>query len=158
MTSDLDLFCGHGFVNGNNLFIAWIKLKKEFFFWGGVQKDIYIAIIYIVPEGSVHLKHDPFIMLHNDISSLPEDCEILCCGDYNARTNTLPDFTDQVDGSEGLLADLLPHNIKTSSQIFTTYGGIPPHRISQDKVLSNSHSISLLELCKSCGILNFGRT
>ena len=53
-------------------------------------------------------------MLHDDISSLPEDFIILCCGDYNARTNTLPDFTDPVNGSEGLLADLLSHEIKFS--------------------------------------------
>ena len=100
--------------------IAWKKLKKDFF---GLQKDIFIANIYIVPEGSVHLKHVPLITLHNDISNLTKDCEIICCGDYNERTNTLPDFTDPVDGSDGLLADLLPPNIKTSSQIFTAYGG-----------------------------------
>ena len=151
-----EIISGVGTYKNHEDIIAWIELKKDFF---GLQKDIYIANIYIVPEGSVHLKHDPFIALHNDISSLPEDCAILCCGDYNARTNTLPDFTDPVHGSDGLLADLLPHNIKTSFQIFTAYGGIPPHRISQDKVRPNSHCISLLELCKSCGILILnGRT
>ena len=123
--------------------IAWIKLKMIF----GLQKDIYIANIYIVPKVSVHLKHDPFMMLHNEISSLPEDC--LCCGDYNARTNTLPDFTDPADGSEGLLDDI---KLKLPPKIFTAYGGIPPPRISQDKVRPNSHGISLLELCKLCGI------
>ena len=68
--------------------IAWLKLKKDF---SGIERDSNISNVYFVPEGSAHV---PFIVLYNDVSSLPDDCEELCCGGYNARTNNLLDFSD----------------------------------------------------------------
>ena len=158
----LGIFIRNDILNGVEMIkhfediIAWLKLKKDFF---GIERDIYISNVYFVPEGSVHLKNDPFVMLYNDVSSLPDDCEILCCEDYNARTNNLLDFTDPVDGSDGSLGNLLPSNSKILSQIDTVYGGKPPLRVSKDKSRPNSHGISLIELCKSCELLILnGRT
>ena len=86
--------------------IAWIELNKYFF---SVKDDIYIAIIYFVPEGSTNLTDDPFTILLEDIAQLPDPCQILACGDYNARTNELPDNdVDDMYGSSGGLEDVLP--------------------------------------------------
>ena len=71
--------------------------------------DLYIRSVYIPPEDSTLLEEDPFIILQSEISSLPNNCHFLICGDLNSRTGTLPDFElNNIFGSEGGLDNLLP--------------------------------------------------
>ena len=57
---------------------AWTKLEKQFF---GLNDDVYIAIVYFVPEGSTNETDDPFRILQDDIAQLPDRCQFLICGD-----------------------------------------------------------------------------
>ena len=85
--------------------IVWIKLKHDFF---GLPIDIYIAVVYIVPENSTHATHDPFGLLQNDVACIPPGSQILFCGDYNAHTSVESDFMVHInEGSDGELADYL---------------------------------------------------
>ena len=53
--------------------VVWVKLNGNFF---GTIRDIYIAVAYIVPEGSTHSRHDPFALLHDEIASIPQGAEL----------------------------------------------------------------------------------
>ena len=153
----MGIFIHHGIQEGilkwshTDDIIAWIILKKSFF---GLENDIYLADIYIVPEGSTYLKHDEFNLLYQQILKVPDESEIALCGDYNARTGTLPDIDFHADGSNAGLNELLPHddlgiydliNEMRHKDVLT--------RSSRDKSAINKHGIQLLELCKSAGIL-----
>ena len=67
---------------------AWIILKKSFFGF----ENIYLANVYLAPEGSTYLKYNEFSLLYDQILKVPDGCGILLCGDYNARTGAMPDF------------------------------------------------------------------
>ena len=75
----------------NNDFMMWIMLRKDFF---NLCHDVYIGGIYIVPEGSTYLRGDEFHILESEIAKIPEDAEILICGDLNAHTNISTDYID----------------------------------------------------------------
>ena len=94
--------------------IAWIILKRSFF---GFENDIYVANVYIVPEGSTYLKYDEFSLFYDQILKVPDGCGILLCGDYNARTGVMWDFNVNFTGSNGDLDHLLPHFETLISQI-----------------------------------------
>ena len=132
--------------------IVWIRLKRDFF---GFSNDIYIAIIYIVPEYSTHTRHDPFGLLQSDIASIPEDSQILLCGDFNAHTNVEHDYAVNVDGgSDGELTDYMQN---VSSERFNQISGMLASkllgRFSQDKRNVDNYGKLLLELCKAYGML-----
>ena len=85
--------------------IEWIKLKHEFF---GLLSNIYIAVVYILPEKSTHASHDPFGLRQNDIAWIPPGSQILFCGDYNFHTSAESDFMVKIDeGSDGELTEYL---------------------------------------------------
>ncbi len=71
--------------------IIWLKLDKGK--WG-LDFDLYLATVYIPPESSSFSSDlDPFASLLNDITKftmLGGKCMIM--GDFNAYTNTAPDF------------------------------------------------------------------
>ena len=75
--------------------LVWVKLDKIFF---GLANDLYVAhmyiyiYIYIVPETSVYSCHDVFHILEEDLRGFSTHSDFLVCGDYNARTNVVPDF------------------------------------------------------------------
>lgn len=137
--------------------IAWIRLEKQFF---DLEYDIYIAIVYFMPEGSTNLTDDPFTILLEDITELPDPCQILACGDYNARTNVLADYdADDMYGSSGGLDDVLPgpHIDPTAnvneSMIKMLHCKGKLTRYSRDTADVNNYGKKLLELCKSSGLL-----
>ena len=118
-----------------------------------------MAIIYFVPEGSTNLTDDPFTILLEDIAQLPDPCQILACGDYNARTNVLPDYDVDMYGGSGGLEDVLsgPHidptvNIHDSViKMLHSNGNLTRH--SRDTADINNYGKKLLELCKSSRLL-----
>ena len=109
----LGIFIQHGIQEGilkwshTDDIIAWIILTKSSF---GLENDIYLANINIIPEGSTYLKHGEFILLYQQILKVPDESQIALCGDYNARTGILPDFDFHADGSNAGLNQLLPHD------------------------------------------------
>ena len=112
--------------------IAWIMLKKQYF---GLERDIYIANVYIVPETSAYLCHDAFGILQWDITSRPLESDVILCGDYNAHTNVAVDFViDELEGSNGDLDSLIPNDSKESLEIiFDMYSKKQLGRYSADK-------------------------
>ena len=88
--------------------IAWIKLDSHFFGW---KDDIYVAILYFVPEGPTYSTDDHFAILQNDIAELSDMCQFLACGDYNSHTNMSFDYdVDDICGNSGELECILPHS------------------------------------------------
>ena len=83
----------------------WCKLSKNYF---GFCDDLYICIVYIPPESSTREKRinlDHFSRLTDITKKIPSE-NIILLGDFNARTNNLPDvfrgekeeeYMDQVD-------------------------------------------------------------
>ena len=151
----LGIFIHHGIQEGilkwahTDDIIAWIILMKSFF---GLENDTYLANIYIVPEGSIYLKHDEFNLLNQQILKVPDKSVIALCGDYNARTGILPDFDFHADGSNAGLNELLPHDDLGIYDLIDEMRH-QDTRSSRDKSAVNKHGIQLLELCKSAGIL-----
>ena len=132
--------------------VAWIMLKKQYF---GLNRDIYIANAYIVPETSAYLCHDAFGILQCDIASRPPDSDVILCGDYNAHTNVALDYIiDELDGSNGDLDNLVPYDSKQSLEIiFDMHCKQQLQRHSVDRKPLNSHGSNLIDLCKSLGLL-----
>ena len=128
--------------------IAWIRLKKTFF---GFEHDLYIANCYIVPEKS-HLSHeDPFGLILDDITRLPDDCYILMAGDYNAHTNDESGIMRPICGRDVVneqndILDLFESEIVDIPDRFLS-------RSSLDKRPLNNHGKRLIELCKSTSLL-----
>ena len=92
--------------------------------------------------------------MHDEILKRPEQCEIILCGDYNARTKNIPDFDlDEIPGSDGDLIHTMPHELHTKQQkIQILYENGLLGRYSQDGTV-NSRGIQLMDLCKLSGLL-----
>ena len=92
--------------NYTNDTIAWVGLKKSFFRF---PRDIYLACIYIVPEGSTNSTHDAFDLIFEQIIKIPNGNDVILCGDYNARTGSMVDLdVNFTNGTNGDLNSLLP--------------------------------------------------
>ena len=157
-SGDLGRFICNELQNGVTIWtntddvIAWIILKRSFF---GFENDIYLAIVYIVPEGSTYLKYGEFSLLYDQILKVQDGCGILLCGDYNARTSVMPDFNVNFTGSNGDLDHLLPHCDRNSHLKNKILSPDMLARASKNSVTINRHCISLVELYKCAGLLIF---
>ena len=93
----------------------------------------------------------------NDVSRIPPGDEVLLCGDYNAYTNTLPDYNIgdiKITGSNGDLDKLLTNDIEHRfNDISTLYMQKRLGRASMDNKPINSHGTQLIDLCKAGGLL-----
>ena len=134
--------------------IAWVQLDKYIF---GLETDTYIANIYGVPAGSTHLIDDPFDILLHDLSQLSAPCQILVCGDYNARTGTVDDYMiHDWSGSNGDLEHLLLRNdigliANVQDEMIGEMHSLNfLNKHSEDKSPINSHSRRLIEMCITC--------
>ena len=131
--------------------LVWVRFKKDMF---NTTHDLYIGSVYIPPEDSTRLEEDPFIILQSEISSLPNNCHFLICGDFNSRTGTVPDLElNNIFGSEGDLDDLLPDEITATGVMrnFLHANGIL-QRCSRDYSRCNNYGTQLLQLCKTTGL------
>ena len=55
----------------------------------------------------MHGTEDPISLLNDELQSIPSDCNVLICGDYNARTGMCKDIlSEQYNGSCGDLIHL----------------------------------------------------
>ena len=154
----LGIFIRHdieeGVQIGNNVHdvIAWLKLRKEFF---DIPRDIWVSLIYITPETSLHKDTDEFSLLEREFASVPKDCDILACGDFNAHTSDLLDLTPDVDiGSDGDLSNLVHKMTSDYDMIQELYNSNALNRVSEDvNRRVNNQGKRLIDLCKSVGVI-----
>ena len=80
------------------------------------------------------------------------------CGDYNARTGEVPDFEEQLSGSNGDLDNLLqPDDMETYNILkYIRYVGIL-NRCSMDSSFVNKHGTQLIEFCRATGMVILNR-
>ena len=123
--------------------IAFLRLDARYF---GLEKDIYLANCYIVPESSVY-HNSPFAVLNDELTKIPLSAEKIICMDGNAITNCECDIDMEIDGSDGDLGHLLKE---------TTCVQIDPgliERFSQDKRPLNENGRELIKTCKSSNMM-----
>ena len=126
--------------------LSGLNFEKNF------PNDIYLGNTYVVPEGSNYLNHDVFHLIKKDIAKLPEDAQVLLCGDYNACTGTPPDVNFNIlHGNDNGLSTLVPD----FALCFTENTKHIPSRYSMDKAHINDRGNHLLELCKFTGLVIF---
>jgi hypothetical protein len=79
----------------SNSEIQWLRLSKSIF---QLEKDIYLGTVYISPCNSPHNsknEDDIFNVLESDVIELSKTGSCAIFGDFNARTNTEPDFCSE---------------------------------------------------------------
>ena len=133
--------------------IIMIKLKAEYF---SAQQNIHILCAYFPPADSsynhnTNSRTDYFNILQEALSSVEPQDEIIICGDLNARTGSLADIVEYIEGSNGALSEILsPHSMSNTHEV--------PKRHTVDSVV-NDYGKELINVCRSVGlcIMN-GRT
>ena len=112
--------------------IIWLSLKGRLF---DQPYDIFFCLCYNVPEGSSRQGlmdnvdifdriADQLVKIKNDTQN---ECSFMICGDFNARTTTLPDFVndDSSDQIPALTDDYsidLPLERASEDKGFNRYG------------------------------------
>ena len=107
-----------------------------------MNEDIYVAVTYICPNNSSFTGKagDTFELLELDISKYEQLGNIIICGDFNARTNTEPDYC-------------LDENLQKYVNMRYHYpADIAIARGNTDNNPVDSHGRKLLDICKSSGL------
>ena len=115
------------------------KIKQTFFH---LREDIYIATIYISPENfsyNVSGVETIYEQLLADVTKYSKFGHILVQVDFNAYTNTKPDFISFDDPT------------KTNFDNFYVSDQVMP-RNNQDHKLVNNSGKNLLNLCRESGL------
>ena len=115
-----------------------LQLKKDFF---NFSKDLIVTFTYCAPQNSSYLQRtqlDPFEDFEQKISCLDSNADIICFGDYNARTGTRLDYIENEDNS----------NIPIPEDIYQTDFASTYPRGNMDSE-TNKYGEILLSLCKS---------
>ena len=103
-----------------------------------LPQDLYILTVYLPPEHSSYLKStntDPFLLLANAFSKIPQEAHVLIMGDFNAHTNN----------QSGALPNIHPDVL---SQFDTERQQVdPPKRISRDHPMVDNYGRLLLQFC-----------
>ena len=132
--------------------IVWVRLRKECF---GFLRDVMLGCVYIAPEHSTHTREDAFNMLESEIACISKDQDIMICGDYNARTGLLPDFSAHcLSGNDDSLPVKVPSDDLIGEQItrcLIDRGMLL--RYSEDNKSVNNYGKKLLDMCKTTGLL-----
>ena len=134
--------------------IVWIVLKSEYF---GFKSDVYIGTVYLVPEGSPHENEDLISLMYDQVKYVPANCDYFLCGDWNGRTNTLPDILlNDISGSDGELNDIVPNDIMTKQYRVKSAmdkNNLNIQRHSMDSGPPNKRGKQLLDFCHACGLI-----
>ena len=82
--------------------LVWITFKIS----GNTntKKRIIIGVVYVPPIDSSYngMKQDIFYIIELEYSKYANNCDICLCGDFNARTSSLPDIiTDKYTAFTG---------------------------------------------------------
>ena len=129
--------------------IAWLKLKSTFFGW---DRDILIACIYFPPDGSSYIhstnsRTDYFVILQEQLSKYLEECDVILCGDLNARTGGLSEIPEYINGNEGGLTDFCDSLLHSNETYIPDLG----KRVTRDKQV-NEYGRCLINTCKVAGL------
>ena len=103
-----------------------------------------IGVVYVPPIDSSYngIKQDIFDIIELEYSKCANNHNIFLCGDFNARTSTLPDIiTDEFTAFNGGQPKFACSNILADS-----------HRYNMDTKANTSGEL-LLELCKHTGLI-----
>ena len=114
-----------------------IKLKKDFF---RLPTDIFILFSYCVPANSsytIRTQFEPFTDIEQKIGNLGTNSNLICFGDYNARTGDMLDYIESEDNTDLSLPD---------DYVVDTVATYP--RGNLDNV-TNKYGESLISLCKN---------
>ena len=131
--------------------IAWVVLKKSFF---RLPRDIHLACIYIVPEGSTNSTQDAFDLVTDQILKIPSGNDVIMCGDYNARTGSMVDLdVNFTNGTNGELNPLLPPECGERYLLIDKMYKLRLLERSNKDLTSNAFGSRLIELCRMAGLL-----
>ena len=83
--------------------VVLVKFCKNYF---GLSNDLLLGVVYCYPENSLCIIEDMYVVLFEQLSSIPPHFDKLMCGDYNARIGDFPDWNPDIFhfGSEGGLS------------------------------------------------------
>ena len=115
-----------------------VKLCKEYFQF---NRDIVVSFTYCVPNGSSYqarTQFDPFDDFEEKISSVVSSNDLVCLGDYNARTALKPDYFVEDDNS----------NIPLVEDMFSP-DSIAVYPRGNLDTGTNGYGDRLLEICKT---------
>ena len=115
---------------------VWLKINKKL---TQTESDIFLCALYIPPSESPYYNEEIFENLHSQINDFQAQGKVLICGDLNARTGSLPDFTSD-DGNNHILGSSFPQDLMNLH-----------FRNTSDKII-NKNGKSLIELCKNLGL------
>ena len=113
----------------------WVKIGKDF---TGLTKDIYLGTVYHNPSGNKKEISEKYHALNGDVSFFLSKGHVFLQGDFNAHTNTYPDFIENDKLIDNSLIDETP--------------AFSP-RNSEDTNKINLRGKELLEFCKSQEII-----
>ena len=122
--------------------LVWITFKSSVN--TNTKKRIMIGVVYVPPIDSSYngIKQDIFDIIELEYSECANNYDIFLCGDFNARTITLPDLiTDEFTAFNGGQPNFACSNILADSQ-----------RYNMD-TKANTYGKLLLELCKNTGLI-----
>ena len=122
----------------NSDFTVWIRIKQD-------NTDLYLAGVYIPPLDSSSTissfqNNNAFSLIQEEISHFSQKGNIAICGDFNARTGKLADFSSTT-GKNAI--DMISFDSGDSLPMY--------HRYSDD-VKTNKYGKELIELCKSSNL------
>ena len=139
-------------VQNDNEDSIWCKISTEL---TTLDQCMYLACVYISPEGSPYSNAGCFNVLEHEIVSFNQKSDyVIVVGDFNAKTSIKPDFLyhdvndDNTDtGVPEACISLVPvENI-------LDHLGLPHTRITKDKNASNNWGNRLLECCLNSRML-----
>ncbi len=113
----------------------WLKINKHL---TQTTKDVFLCAVYIPPSESPYYNEEIFESLHSEINHFQAQGSVLICGDLNARTGSLPDYTTD-NGNNYIFGQSFPQNTVNF-----------PRNNSDEQV--NKNGKLLLELCRSLGL------
>ena len=144
------LYIRNKYVSKDNLIftsqddILWVKISKSVL---SSNKDLYNCLCYVVPDDSSRQSLNESNIFDRLLESVvfvedksANNCNLLICGDFNARSSICPDF---VSGDECTHMNVLPEDYTPDQYM---------HRYSQDEGHTNNNGLLLLDFCKQTGV------
>ena len=121
------------FFESNNDINLFFKINKSIL---NSNKDLLCACVYIPPSTSLYKNDNNFELLTDELVKNKQNfvCDTLIVGDFNAKTNTLPDYVER-----NKYTDLT--NIEDCPDFELT-------RHNQDKHVADDYGLKLLHFCK----------
>lgn len=120
--------------------ILWVRFSGA--------SDTYMGACYFPPADASHWKRcsiDPFDTLLNDVADISSlGGKVILCGDFNARTGTLPD----VSSTDAHLDDVVNMAMPAMSPLFNNL----PDRVNADPN-ANTFGQKLVQLCATTSLI-----